>query len=149
MTNATLLRYNINMEIEKLLKLNGLKITAIRKAVLFLFTDCRPLSAVEILNGVQKSGLSPNKSTIYREIETLQRAGVISPMSLDGKNTVYELCSHHHHHLVCINCKSVKSISCKSNCSDNFSPEIQNNKFEVVNSSVNIFGYCATCKEGK
>jgi len=53
-------------------------------------------------------GLALPLSTIYRNLEALEEAGVVSHTHLDHRTPTYHLSDHAHHlHLVCLTCGTV------------------------------------------
>ncbi|MDH7478772.1 MAG: transcriptional repressor [Syntrophomonadaceae bacterium] len=83
----------------------GTRLTRQRQAVLNSFSeDHQHLSAEEVYQRVK--GVQPRISlaTVYRNLELLTRLGLLQQFSLADGTRRYELASHHHHHLVCIDC---------------------------------------------
>jgi Fur family ferric uptake transcriptional regulator len=110
--------------------------TKARSQILSIFKSSRrPLSASDLLEK-----MDVNKTTIYREFDFLVEEGILSPIEFgDGKKR-YELADmDHHHHLVCLSCKSVAEIKMR----ENFSIPAD---FKVVKHNLEFFGYCSECK---
>ncbi|CAN5355688.1 hypothetical protein BH10PAT1_BH10PAT1_5310 [soil metagenome] len=100
-----------------------------------------PVSVPEILQKI-----SANKTTIYREIEKFVSEGVIDEIDLgDGKKRYESIKLGHHHHLVCIKCKSITEF----NLDDDFSTEEKKikktKKFTVLKHNLEFFGLCHNC----
>jgi Fe2+ or Zn2+ uptake regulation protein len=129
-------------EILQNLKASGLRITLIRKQMIELFnTSSLPISAVDI-----QQSIKANKTTIYREIAVLLESGNLVRVDFGDGIKRYEL-SHrdHHHHLICVKCKSVTDV----HLADDFSKEEKiiaaNNKFKVLRHNLEFFGICERC----
>ncbi len=130
-------------EIVENLKRSGLKITSVRKQILeILNTSTKPLTAHEILSEIEA-----NKTTIYREIETLLKAGYLNEVDFGDRNKRYELSSlGHHHHLVCIKCHGVEDVVLKETLFNEEKFISQANKFKVLRHNLEFFGYCHNCQ---
>ena len=133
----------------ELLKHNGARLTKTRLAVLEIFSrEDHPLSVAEILLYLKKSGLTVNKTTVYREMEFLLEKSIVSAVFLDEKHTKYELNLAHHHHLVCRNCGNIEEVEMKE-IEDLF--EVvekklkQKMKFTNIIHNLEFFGICGKC----
>lgn len=133
----------------ELLKHNGARLTKTRLAVLEIFSrEDHPLSVAEILLYLEKSGLTVNKTTVYREMEFLLEKSIVSAVFLDEKHTKYELNLGHHHHLVCRNCGNIEEVEMKE-IEDLF--EVvekklkQKMKFTNIIHNLEFFGICGKC----
>lgn len=88
----------------------GLRITPLKEGILkILEKEAGPLSVPELQAQLKKLKLSPNKTSLYRELETLTEANVVEESQLFQDLRTYELkvAGGHHHHFVCENCKEV------------------------------------------
>src|SRR4051812_3236629 len=95
------------------LKARGLRLTPARKAFAsVLLRAAKPLSGPEILSKIKKTGLTLNKTTVYRELEQWQALGLLVALRLADRQAYYELASQkHHHHLVCLSCQKVEDVA--------------------------------------
>ena len=124
------------------LKKSGLRITPARKQIIKFFWDSQsPLAADDVLVHIKV-----NKTTVYREIETLLSHKYLTQIDFADSKKRYELSARgHHHHLVCMQCKSITELD----IADNFSKEekrIQKQeKFTVLKHTLEFFGLCKTC----
>ncbi len=83
----------------------GGRITSSRRILLeALFAAERHLSAEELAEAVQARAPDVNLSTIYRNLEDLQRLGVIVHAHLGHGPATFQLASHAHAHFVCEEC---------------------------------------------
>lgn len=62
------------------------------------------MSAEELTEAVQRQAPDVNLSTVYRNLEELERLGVISHSHLGHGPSSYLLASHAHAHLICSEC---------------------------------------------
>lgn len=130
-------------EIIENLKKSGLKITSVRKQILgMLKNSAKPLTAHEIL-----SEIDANKTTIYREIDTLLKAGYLNEVDFGDRNKRYELTSlGHHHHLICVKCHQVEDVVLKETLFNEEKLISNANKFKVLRHNLEFFGYCHNCQ---
>jgi Fur family ferric uptake transcriptional regulator len=93
------------------LKEKGLKLTPQRMLIVDIIHNARGhLTAEEIIAYVQKKMPGINKSTVYRTLELLVKAGCVYKSGL-GDDFVYHHAEEgHHHHLLCTRCG--KTINC-------------------------------------
>lgn len=112
--------------------------TPIRNQLISLFQNhSSPLSAPEILRQVKA-----NKTTIYRELDFLLLNKVISEVDFaDGLKRYESAVLPHHHHLICVNCKSVTDADLKVE-----KLILSKSKFKVLKHDLEFFGLCSRCQ---
>jgi Fe2+ or Zn2+ uptake regulation protein len=84
--------------------------------------------------------------TVYRNLEDLCRAGLVTKIIHPDRRLYYYLCSaaHHHHHFVCLSCHRVEDLSfCGAQ-------HIEDEVREVLDGSVDshllqVYGRCKYC----
>lgn len=152
LTNATKLRYHRNMkkieEIFTVLKTKHLRLTKTRKVLLELFFRYEtPLSAQIILREFGKVYRVVNKTTIYRELERLERVGLIGTVQLGDRTTYYELTiREHHHHLVCLHCEKVEDVDIDEKIFLAEEKKVSREKnFVISRHALEFFGLCKMC----
>lgn len=129
-------------EILSSLKSKGLRTSKTRRAMLEFFSSAHgPIDANVLLDT-----LPVNKTTIYREIATLTQQGVLTEIDFgDGKKR-YELASlSHHHHLICVKCKSVSEYIVKTDFSAEENKILNEYSFTVQRHMLEFFGICKAC----
>lgn len=95
---------------------------------------------------VKKIGV--NKTTIYRDIDLFVKKGFIEESDFGDGIKRYELKDlKHHHHLICIRCKSVQNISFNENLEWEETRIKRNQKFQVLRHDLEFFGYCQNCTQ--
>lgn len=132
----------------KTIKHKGLRLTKTRRAVLELLVATHtPLSVPRILDELGCRGLSVNKTTVYRELEQLEKVDMVKALSLQDRKQYFELATRdHHHHFVCIECDEVEDVLFDE--SDILRQEavlVQKKGFSVLRHSLEFFGLCKMC----
>jgi Fur family ferric uptake transcriptional regulator len=91
-----------------LVRSQGGRATTSRRVLLEVLFDAEGhLSAEELAEAVQDRAPDVHLSTIYRNVEELQRLGVIVHSHLGHGPATYQLASHAHAHFICEGCGSV------------------------------------------
>lgn len=126
---------------------SGLKVTSIRKNILQIFDLTKsPISAGDLLNKI-----TANKTSVYRELETLTKEKFISPITLEDGIKRYELSSKvHHHHFICVKCKSILEfkISRELEKAESKQEKLFTSKkgLVVLNHNFEYMGLCQNCR---
>jgi Fe2+ or Zn2+ uptake regulation protein len=134
------------------LKNTGERITAVRTAVLAILTkEEHPLSVQDLLNKLAKRHLRANKTTVYRQLETLTAKQIVREIRFADRTVRYELArdNDHHHHLVCLNCGKTEDISFKEDIERQEKSIMKQKKFKVLEHSLEFFGLCHACQKKK
>ena len=123
----------------------GTRLTRQRQAVLNSFTeDHQHLSAEEVYQRVKEVQPRISLATVYRNLELLTRLGLLQQFSLADGTRRYELASHHHHHLVCIDCGGAQDLpGCPLN--QKIRGYSRENNFTIIHHSFEIYGVCEDC----
>jgi Fe2+ or Zn2+ uptake regulation protein len=124
----------------------GHRITKVRKEVVKIFSQTsKPLSANKVEEMLLDSGLSVNKTTIYRELQFLLTNGYLVEVYLHPKKVSYESSDlKHHHHLVCDDCGKVDNVT---NClAMDLDDDVYKKKgFKIERHTLEFYGTCANC----
>lgn len=145
---------DIQDKFKELLKMNGLKVTIQRIAILEVLSN-RPdkhLTAEEIYDCVKKQFPEIGLATVYRTIQMLSELNLIDKLNLDDGYVRYEIgkqdnrdLGHHHHHLICLDCGQVFMF--QDDLLENLENKIQKTMdFEIVDHEVKLFGHCSNCR---
>lgn len=124
--------------------------TPIRTTLLEILSKIKkPLTTQELLAALEKKGLKANKTTIYRQLETLKENHLVSEVHFNDRNTRYEISENnsHHHHLVCIKCKKVEDIALPEDLQHQEKMVWKKNKFKVLEHFLEFFGLCKNCQK--
>jgi Fur family transcriptional regulator, ferric uptake regulator len=126
----------------------GIRMTRTREAMLSLFSEAgAPLSVPQILGRLEETGKRPNKTTVYRELEFLKGQGFVKELTLRNDLALYELAGPHHHHLVCVDCGTVRDISVSDESLSCEERRIERKEgFEILEHSLEFFGLCGKCR---
>jgi Fur family ferric uptake transcriptional regulator len=93
-------------------------------------------------SGDEKVGLA----TVYRALQSMVEHGEVDLVQTDGGEAVYRLCSRtHHHHLVCRQCGW--TIETEDRSIEKWAARVaEENGFQEVSHSVELFGICPRCQ---
>jgi Fur family transcriptional regulator, ferric uptake regulator len=96
------------------LKEKGLKLTPQRRLISEIIHNAEGhITAEDIIAGVQSKMPGVNKSTIYRTLEILEKAGCVYKSETQDQSIYHHAEEGHHHHLICQTCG--KTLSCNEN----------------------------------
>jgi Fe2+ or Zn2+ uptake regulation protein len=108
------------------------------------------LSADEVWGRIKARPGSIGLPTVYRILDELVEAGVVTRIFLSDRKQYYFLCSNqgHHHHFVCEACRRVEDVE---QCGlDGFSRDIARRSGGRVTSHIlQINGICGSCCQGQ
>ncbi|SMP49492.1 Fur family transcriptional regulator [Anoxynatronum buryatiense] len=138
-------------DLKNQLKKKCIKVTRQREQLLrlFLSPEQHLLTAAQIHQALQLTDQNMNPSTIYRNLETLDEAGIIRQISLNDGLARYELVTdHHHHHLICLQCNRMQVVDvCPFEEINRFVK--QHTNFLPVEHRFEIYGYCSECRQNE
>jgi len=128
-----------------------MKITRIRKKILLFFKkQKKPITYDKIVDYLKKSNFNFDRSTVFRNLNFLEKEGIIQKLNFGDGVSRYELVKedNHHHHIVCLNCK--KTIDFFNKDLDRLIKKIEkkfekNKKFKIRSHQFEFFGYCQNC----
>ncbi len=130
------------------LRSRGFRITAARKTILEILSDeHKPLSAADFHELLLKRNVKSDRVTVYRELDFLEKQGIIHGVQFQDRNRRYELSSlEHHHHLICQGCKSVEDVNLKEDLEAQERTIEKQKNFKVMRHSLEFFGLCQNCQ---
>ncbi len=128
------------------LKDQGFKLTPQRRLIADIIHDnTSHLTAEDIIDYVQSKMPGVNKSTIYRTLDILEKAGCVFKSESSDHFIYHHAEEGHHHHLVCRQCG--KTIDCTENL---FAPLehslAEKYNFQTKFKHMVINGLCEDCK---
>jgi Fur family ferric uptake transcriptional regulator len=128
--------------------MDNIRLTSARKAILDELDNCHAhLTANQIHESLVERLPSINLSTVYRSLEYLVDHELISISDMGLGSPVYELkTGEPHHHLVCLNCKSIFDLS-DDFVQPFFNQVEQEYNMEIHTTHLILFGICNNCKE--
>lgn len=137
-------------EFNKILKEKGYKFTNQRRHVfeVIVENEGKHLNSQEVYELVREKYPEIGVATVYRTLSLLEEMGLIYGVDFEDGFRRYELVKddeeHRHHHLICLECGSIKEV--EEDLLGSIEEEIYNkNKFKVVNHRVKFYGYCQNC----
>jgi len=135
----------IMKKIYKKIKDSGGRLTKIKKAIIGLLSENHCLlSKQELVAKLKAKKIYPNRSTIYRELQFLTNNGVVIKNTICGTD-YYEIPKDRHHHLICLKCKTIDMIKMDNNLEKQEKKISKQNKFNIINHSLEFYGYCHKC----
>jgi len=137
-----------NDDIGSILLKKGCKNTKSRKAVIEVLENAKaPMSAEEIFLSIKESGAPINLSTVYRNLELMEKKGLIEKMIINDSKSRFELTKHgHRHHLICTDCK--KMVSLDTCPIEKFERDvIEETNFDITGHQLVLYGICPDCKK--
>jgi Fur family transcriptional regulator, ferric uptake regulator len=106
----------------------------------------QPLAIPELLELFIVRKHRINKTTLYREIESLVDLGAIRAVQITPRKTSYELASHeHHHHFVCTSCDAVTDVQFPEESIQKTEALLEKQGVTISRHSLEFFGLCKTC----
>jgi Fur family peroxide stress response transcriptional regulator len=90
----------------------SLRPTAQRYAVLeFLARSPIHATADEIFEAVNRHHPSASRATVYNNLRSLTKAGLVREVLSEGKAARFDASLHRHHHFICEECGTVEDIA--------------------------------------
>ena len=126
----------------------GLRMTSQRALILNIISqEHGHLDADEVYRLARERQPNLSLSTVYRNLQTLKKLGLVQELHFDESHHHYEAKpSVEHHHLVCLGCGKIVEFGCQ--LSKKMREEIARKKgFEVTGVEVHMTGYCSECRQ--
>ena len=102
----------LNAQLEQAFHSAALRPTAQRYAVLaFLAEHPVHATAEEIFSAVNRHDPRASRATVYNNLRSLAKAGLVREVTSQGKAARFDANLHRHHHFVCERCHAVEDIS--------------------------------------
>lgn len=100
--------------------------------------------AERIGNSLNKDGHKIGIATIYRGLQVLEEAGLITAIYIDGRKHYERANKEHHDHLICTACGIIQEFCC---------PEIESlqqqvaaaHQFTISDHRLTLYGLCHPC----
>jgi len=129
------------------LNVPGLRITSQRALILDVIRRGKGhLDADEIHRRARKKQPRLSLSTVYRNLQTLKKLGLVEELHFNEEHHHYEIKPPtKHHHLVCLGCGKVVEFKCPM--SQKMREHVsQENDFLIIDEEVRMRGYCPECR---
>jgi len=120
--------------------------TKIKKAIINILSEnsCL-LHKNELIKNLKNQKIIPNRSTIYRELKTLEKNNIIKRSIILG-NDYYEISKDHHHHIICLKCNKISKVVMNNHLENQEKQITKKTKFDIIKHSLEFYGYCSACK---
>ncbi len=118
-----------------------------KNSILKIIQDASgPISSTDI----QTKCKDFNRATIYRSLNALRQKQLVRLVELGDGSLYYESVEDHHHHLICLKCKTIQRIDLpqdeEKRLIDIQQKFQQETKFISLEHSLEFFGLCSHCK---
>jgi Fur family ferric uptake transcriptional regulator len=121
---------------------HGLRVTPKRVALIEALQRAHSPQTAEELHAKMDADLV----TVYRNLQNLVEAGVVSEVRFKDAVVRYELAHGHHHHIVCTSCGTIEELEgCETSPLERQALNASE-KFSRINEhSLEFFGLCKAC----
>ncbi|NQT26460.1 transcriptional repressor [candidate division KSB1 bacterium] len=137
----------------------GFRLTNPRELVLGILRETdKHLSAEDLYVKALQKNPSIGLTTVYRTLDLFTQIGIAQKFDFGDGKARYELANNplkkaHHHHMVCLKCKSIIDYS------DFMKEELElmkktekalskKHKFKIMYHIIHFYGICNSCREG-
>ncbi len=135
----------------------GYRLTSPREIIINILRNTdKHLSAEDIYIIAVKTNPSIGLTTVYRTLDLFSQIGVVQKFDFGDGRARYELTNNplkkdHHHHLVCVNCKSIvdytdfvnEELELMNKTEKALSEKYQ---FNIFHHTINFYGMCSKCR---
>lgn len=134
------------LRFERLCRERGLALTIQRRTIFAALLGRRDHpTADQVYEAVRPRLAGVSRTTVYRVLETLVQAGVITKACHPGAATRYDPLTRRHHHLVCLRCEKIVDID-DPGLDALPIPSVPGEAFEITDYCVHFRGLCAQCR---
>jgi Fur family zinc uptake transcriptional regulator len=136
---------NMAQEMLSIMSRNGWRITDQRRTLAKIFADFDGfLSPKDVYDHMRDKYPGVSLDTVYRNLRMLSDMGALEQFYfMDGGLKFKGSCqSHHHHHLICVNCERTMSFEY---CPMDGTIKLPGN-FKIMNHRFEIYGLCEECQ---
>lgn len=133
-----------NIRTKQLLENARVEATAARTRVLDICLNANsPLTVADV---AKKVGSTAHLATIYRTLEKLATANLLTRVDFQEGKFRYEYVHDHHHHAVCEGCGKVAEV--QDDKLENMMDKIKVEKgFSITRHALELFGLCRSCQQ--
>ena len=123
---------------------HGLRSTRCRRAVLAVIdAAAEPMTVEQIADALAGEGF--DLSTIYRNVETFERHGLLNRLDMGDDVRRYCGCDGHHHHIRCLRCGRIDKVDvCLIEQMEGAIE--QELGYKIVNHALVFTGLCRKCR---
>lgn len=142
-------REDLHRQVSQRLARHDNRYTGGRRRLVDVLADAgRPVTLPDI------AGLSADlaQSSVYRNLDVLERSGVIRRIAIGADHAHFELAEPliaHHHHLICIRCGAIEDIHLPDHLEEQVDGALSSAAaeagFTALHHSLDLHGHCANC----
>jgi Fe2+ or Zn2+ uptake regulation protein len=129
-----------------ILREHGLKATIQRLAILEAIDEAGHIGIDDLYKKVSEHYPSFSLSTVYKNIEGMQKAGLLVEVPVAGDKKKYEILKEDHIHLICQKCGTIIDKPLTEDVMIVIG-KMDKNGFEHQKSSINLHGICDACNQ--
>jgi Fe2+/Zn2+ uptake regulation proteins len=133
------------LEMVNTMSRHGWRITEQRKRLAQIFVDHDGyLSPKDVYDQLSKYYPNVSFDTVYRNLRMLSEMGVLEHFYfIEGGLKFRESCnSHHHHHLICVNCEKTLAFE---DCPMELGVKLPGS-FKILRHRFEVYGLCEECQ---
>jgi Fur family ferric uptake transcriptional regulator len=137
----------MSVELERLLRRAGLRVTAPRLAVLATLTETGAHPDADTIASAARARLGAvSTQAVYELLRTLVEAGLVRRIQPAGSPARYEIrVGDNHHHVVCRSCGAATDVDCVVGEAPCLEPSATNG-FSIDEAEVIFWGRCPDCR---
>ena len=126
---------------------NGLRMTHQREVILYeLQKDINHPTVETLYQLVKKKVPHISIATVYRNLEVLSEAGIITKVEIGGRKKRFDRDLGQHNHIYCVQCNRLDNIEFEQG--QKFSPTPEDDLgYQITGCRVEFFGTCPKCQE--
>ena len=136
---------------QEFLAQKGMRVTPEREAILAeVFANHDHFDVEELIMRLRQKGLRISRASVYRTMALLVESSLVQEVFVEDGHMHYEhIYGHEHHcHLRCLGCRKI--VEFRNGSVEEAEQRIgQAHDFEVTGHKLEIYGYCAACREQK
>lgn len=120
-----------------------------REVILRVLHEAKgPLAPPEVVKECHRLGRQANKTTIYRELEQMERVGVVQKVMVSDRKQYFELTERgHHHHFICRQCDGVEGVKIEETALIQQAQKLGKKlSFLIEQHAVEFYGLCRSCQ---
>ena len=102
-------------------------------------------TAVEVYERVRRKLPNISLGTVYRNLEILSQAGLITKLQLGGGQKQYDGGTHEHYHVQCVRCDRVSDIPAEP--FPDLDAAADGYGFEILGHQLAFRGLCRQCRQ--
>ncbi|MCK9218215.1 MAG: transcriptional repressor [Firmicutes bacterium] len=134
------------LEITKVLKKNGYKVTPQRLAVFNVLKHNKKHPCVDsIYNELQPKFPTMSLATVYKSLEVFKTLGLVQELNIGEGSFRYDANTKPHPHVICLKCGKVDDIEYIDSLNLTDYAETKTG-YKITGQQIYFYGYCPECK---